>query len=261
MSKIEKMCNVLGLNPMTSVRLIRQLPRYYREYSRFKAQLKSSGSEFQLGNIRPMLNETVCESGNAKGVYFNQDLSVAQRIFENNPSKHVDVGSRIDGFVAHVASFRDIEVLDIRPLSSCIKHVVFRQLDLMHELPKEFVEYTDSLSCLHTLEHFGLGRYGDAIDANGHVQGFENLSRLLKRGGRFYLSVPLGELRVEFNAHRVFSLEYLLKWVEATYRLERFTYVDDEGDLHENVTLTPSLILNNCSCHYGCAILELTKVK
>ena len=24
--------------------------------------------------------------------------------------------------------------------------------------------YCDSLSCLHALEHFGLGRYGDAVD-------------------------------------------------------------------------------------------------
>jgi len=32
----------------------------------------------------------------------------------------VDIGSRVDGFVAHVASFREIEVFDVRPISAQI---------------------------------------------------------------------------------------------------------------------------------------------
>jgi hypothetical protein len=67
------------------------------------------------------------------------------------------------------------------------------------------VNNCDSLSCLHALEHFGLGRYGDPIDPLGHESGLSNMSKILKSGGRFYLSLPLGIERVEFNANRVFD--------------------------------------------------------
>ena len=50
---------------------------------------------------------------------------MAQKIFEARPLRHVDVGSRIDGFIAHVASFRVVEEIDIRPSPMQIKNVVF----------------------------------------------------------------------------------------------------------------------------------------
>jgi hypothetical protein len=65
--------------------------------------------------------------------------------------------------------------------------------------------YCDSLSCLHALEHFGLGRYGDPVNPNGYRQGLENLATLLRPGGTFYLSIPIGYERVEFNANWVFD--------------------------------------------------------
>jgi len=69
--------------------------------------------------------------------------------------------------VAHVAAFRPIEVFDIRPLHSTVANITFVQADMM-QLSSELVECTDTLSCLHTIEHFGLGRYGDPIRVNGH---------------------------------------------------------------------------------------------
>jgi len=65
--------------------------------------------------------------------------------------------------------------------------------------------YSDSVSCLHALEHFGLGRYGDPVDPNGYARGVANLAGLVREGGALYLSVPIGVERVEFNAHRVFD--------------------------------------------------------
>jgi len=122
-------------------------------------------------------------AGVAKGHYFHQDLLVASFISKENPSRHIDVGSRIDGFVAHVASFRQIEIIDVRELGD-IGHsqVSFLQRDMMVSDPK-FNEITDSLSCLHTIEHFGLGRYGDPIDPDGYLRGFQNLVDMLKPGG------------------------------------------------------------------------------
>ena len=110
------------------------------------------------------------------------------------------MGSRIDGFVAHVASFRKIEAVDIREQTSEIQNISFVKADMMAPLPENLHGYADSVSCLHALEHFGLGRYGDGIDVDGHVRGIENLAKLLSAGGRLYLSVPIGPQRIEFNA-------------------------------------------------------------
>ncbi|HQE62470.1 MAG TPA: DUF268 domain-containing protein [Candidatus Latescibacteria bacterium] len=117
----------------------------------------------------------------------------------------MDVGSRIDGFIAHLAAFREVEVFDIRPLAVPIPGVTFRQVDLMAPGAdfSGLEGYCDSLSCLHALEHFGLGRYGDEIDPDGFERGFANMGRMLSDGGTFYLSVPIGINRIEFNAHRV----------------------------------------------------------
>ncbi len=191
------------------------------------------------------------------GHYYHQDLLVAQMVFENNPSRHVDVGSRIDGFVAHVASFRPIEIADIRPMESKSRNIVFLQADLMKTALG--TGETDSLSCLHTLEHFGLGRYGDDIDPNGHLKGFKNLIDMVSPGGMFYLSFPISSNeRVEFNAHRVFNPKSPLGW-EGSSGLEllRFDFVNDSGDLIENTSVDAAIAAN---LTYGCGIYTFRKL-
>ncbi len=185
---------------------------------------------------------------------------MARRVHSNNPANHVDVGSRIDGLVAHVASFRAIDVLDIRPLSSTIPNVRFIQMDLTMPLPPEMFGISDSLSCLHAIEHFGLGRYGDPVNYDGYIVGLDNLHLLLTKGGKLYFSVPIGPQRIEFNAHRVFSLSYLLECFDGKYRLDRFSYVDDLGDLHEDQQITDAARLESFGCNYGCGIFEMTKL-
>lgn len=213
-----------------------------------------------MGALHPCLEERFSDSGTARGHYFHQDLLVARRIHANKPRRHVDVGSRVDGFVAHVASFRQIEVMDIRVSPPSIPNVTFTQVDLMGILPQEFVGTCESLSCLHALEHFGLGRYGDRIDIEGHKVGLTNLFKLLTRGGKLYLSVPIGPQRVEFNAHRIFSVMYLLGVLETNYRIDAFSFVDDQGNLHENVATNTLDARDNFGCSYGCGIFELTKL-
>jgi len=204
------------------------------------------------------LDDRSSPSGAASGHYFHQDLLIARRIFQRKPVRHVDVGSRVDGFVAHVATFRTIEVLDIRPLRACIPNIIFKQCDLMDQ-ELQLSDYCDSISCLHALEHFGLGRYGDIVDIEGHLRGLNNIHRILKSGGTLYLSVPIGPERIEFNAHRVFAIKTVLDMVSGRFQLMGFSYVDDRGDLHENITLDSQSIATNCGCHYGCGIFELKK--
>lgn len=207
-----------GLDIKVLISGIAGLPTYIRHLIQFSSAYK--------GNIeiRPCLHDWH-EEGGTHDEYFWQDLYVAQQIFHATPKKHVDIGSRVDGFVAHIASFRAIEVFDIRPITADIPNVVFQQADLMNPslLPEN---YCDSLSCLHALEHFGLGRYGDAISVFGHETGLQNIIHLLQSEGVFYLSVPIGQARVEFNAHRVFDPHEILRLADMNgLLLEAFAWV------------------------------------
>lgn len=230
---------------------------YKKDYEKFK-ELMRGNHEFPVSDSFPCLDEKYCEAGAAKSHYFIQDLYVAQKIHKRNPQKHVDVGSRVDGFVAHVASFREIELLDVRKMESTIRNVTFKQADVMdgNNVPED---YCDSVSSLHALEHFGLGRYGDPIDPDGHVKGFRNITKMLKKDGVFYFSVPMGKQRIEFNAHRVFGMPYLMRLIQENYNILSFSYIDDEGGAFFDIPITAALIDNSCGCDFGCAIFELQK--
>lgn len=166
--------------------------------------------------LMPCLHDRYEEGGTTKSEYFWQDLLVARMIYDAKPKRHIDVGSRVDGFVAHVASFREIEVLDVRPITTKVPGVIFRQADLMRENATRSNDggACDSCSCLHAIEHFGLGRYGDPIDPEGYALGIANIAQMLELGGRLYLSTPIGRERVEFNAHRVFDPRTIIRCAE-----------------------------------------------
>ena len=249
-----------GFDPRRTFQFVRGLPAYLRDYREFTQQSRDSSTHFKMGVPFPCLADRFAQSGDLRGHYFYQDLLVARRIHESAPARHVDVGSRVDGFVAHVASFRPIEVIDIRPLKPSIHNVRFIQADLMKVGNGSLVDYCDSLSCLHALEHFGLGRFGDTVDYDGHLAGLRNLSLMLKSGGKFYLSVPIGPQGVQFNAHRIFSVQYMLALLREQFKLDCFSFVDDDGILHENVVVGAEDSKVSFGCIYGCGIFEWTKL-
>lgn len=258
MNKLFLALNYLGIDPKMLWSTLNGLPWFFSDLRKLKQGLKRD-KNFPISRWYPILTNKHQEGGSARGHYFHQDLHVAQKIFINKPEKHVDIASRIDGFVAHVATFRPIEILDIRPVDAQVKNIKFKTVDLMNPT-KEFQEYTDSISCLHAIEHFGLGRYNDPIDAYGHIKGLENIYKMLKPEGKFYFSTPIGPQRIEFNAHRVFSISYLLELFSENYKIESFSYVDDEGILFPDADLTDENVKQNFNCRYGCGIFELTKL-
>jgi len=257
MKKLIFIFNLFGVNLKKYFSFWFGLPSYILSYFKIKKALKKN-DDFKIVIPYPVLDEKKQEGGNARGHYFHQDLYVAKQILKQNPEKHVDIGSRIDGFVAHVAVFRKIELFDIRNLDANIPNIKFQQADLMG-LPENLINYTDSISSLHVIEHFGLGRYGDEFDLNGHLKAIENIYKILKTGGIFYFSAPIGKQRIEFNAHRVFDVSYLLKIFEEYFELARFSYINDKGDFFENQEITEGNLNNNFGCKFGCGIFELIK--
>ncbi|MDR2408554.1 MAG: DUF268 domain-containing protein [Bacteroidales bacterium] len=247
-----------GIDCLKAKSSIKGVIPFLKDFRQLKKQLKNS-NDFSWGPVYPMLSDRYSSNGSMKGAYFHQDLLVAQRIYEEKPVRHIDIGSRTDGLISHVAVFRKIEIFDIRRQESEVENIIFRQANLMN-LPENMIEVCDSISSLHAIEHFGLGRYSDPVDSIGHIKAIENIYLMLKSKGRFYISLPIGRQRIEFNAHRVFSLSYLLALFENKFQLDRFSYVNDKGFLLKNITLTKELINNNCNCHLGCGIFELTKL-
>lgn len=226
-------------------------PKFLRDKAKW---LQQGGA---ITHSYPIVSDFEAAAGEASGHYFHQDLLVASLIFQNDPRRHIDIGSRIDGFVAHVAAFREIEIFDIRAWpSSRHKNIVFHQADLTKPLKHGVC---DSVSCLHAIEHFGMGRYGDEIDVDGHLKGLLNIAALLEPGGTLYLSFPIGMRdEVHFNAHRVFHPKSVLSFppIAEAFKLVRFDYVCDAGDLHCNAELDD--IVGSVS--HGCGIYTFLKI-
>jgi hypothetical protein len=258
LKKTKRFLFLIGINIHQIRMSIKGSMPFIKDYREFKRQFKKQ-KDFKTIGFYPLFADRYDNAGIASGHYFHQDLHVARKICEANPSRHVDVGSRIDGFVAHVASFREIEILDIRHIESKSRNIKFMQADLMSE-QFEFPVKTTSLSCLHAIEHFGLGRYGDPLDLNGHKKGIKNLANCLMTGGTLYLSTPIGRPRIEFNAHRVFDINYLLELFELNdLTLKEFSYVNDNGDLVEQADAHSDAAKRNFNLAYGCGIFELIK--
>jgi hypothetical protein len=242
-----------GIRPDRLILAIRDWPCFVRERSAFRRL--PGADDMPWGRELPILGERN-ESSGSLGGYFHQDLTVARWIHEAEPRRHVDVGSRLDGFIGSLAVFREVEVIDIRPQTRLVRNVRFHQLDLMAELPAEWLHCTDSLSCLHTIEHFGLGRYGDEIDPAGHLKGIERLQAMVAPGGTLYLSTQVGHERIEFNAHRVFAPATVLSWFSGEWEIERCAVIDDACQVSEG---EGSGLLMQTECRTGVGIVAARK--
>ena len=249
-----------GIDPRKTLMALRWSLKVRRDRAQLREQaaLSESAKDFAWGENYPIFDDLGRTAG-LGGHYLYQDVLVAREIYARKPRRHVDLGSSVHGFVSAVASFRDIEVIDVRPMHVDLPGLTFWQLDAVRSSP-ELLECTDSISCLHALEHFGLGRYGDEVNFDGWRKGLDFLTRMLQSGGVLYLSVPAGQVqRIEFNAHRVFSIPYLMRVLQPQYEIERLWFVTDDGQLLSDVNWESPEAAETFCAHYGCAIWLLRK--
>lgn len=173
------------------------------------------------------LTDCLQEAGSAN-YYFFQDMWAAREIYRSNVKHVYDIGSRLDGYIAHLLAMEvHVTLLDIRPLPHKIEGVDFIQTDAtnLDNIPDESIE---TLSSLCALEHFGLGRYGDPINYDGWRKALHAIKRKLKVGGTFYLSVPVGSVeRVQFNAHRIFHPMTIVNEMTPELILHEFSVIDE----------------------------------
>lgn len=193
----------------------RKLKRADRKKYKKDMKLYSKLNEREAFRVQPdrsfpIYDEWRMDAGNI-GSYFWQDYWCAKRLSDRNVLEHYDIGSRIDGFISHISLLKIKTVLiDIRPMHSNIPYISFVQEDAteLKGIPSESI---NSISALCSLEHFGLGRYGDDVAPEAFFTAVKSIQRVVKKGGRIYISVPVGEECVRFNAHRVFNPETIVK--------------------------------------------------
>ena len=182
-------------------------------------------------NILPFLLDKYYEAGWVQG-YFWMDLWAAKLIYKSGVKKHFDIGSRFDGFIAHLLAM-DIKVamIDIRAFPYKIDN-----LETIIADATELVQIEDnsieSMSALHSIEHFGLGRYGDPIDPEACFKCFDSIQRKLKKGGDLYLALPIGKDRVLFNGAREFTPSTIVNSFNKV-TLKEFSYTPGKVFVHD----------------------------
>jgi len=250
---LKSIIRLLGLSPIKYMNNIRGVPIFFCNLLTYIFNTREGEKfPFRFTSIYPVYSDRFLDAGKASGHYFHQDLWAAKKIYKNNPIEHLDVGSRIDGFISHLLTFRSVRVVDVRPLVSKIDGLSFELGDITKlELEDNSIE---SASCLHAIEHIGLGRYGDKVNHSGWKTGLYELQRILMPGGRLYLGVPIGEERLFFDAHRVFDPATIVTELKEL-RLVSFAYVDDSGDYHDSNTNLDDLP----QMKYGCGLFEFIK--
>jgi len=182
----------------------------------------------------PMIQDKYSMAGSINN-YFWQDLWAAKLIVQSGIKTHFDIGSRIDGLIAHLlAANIEVTMIDVREFPEKIEHLqtIVDDATGLRQIADESIV---SMSAMCSLEHFGLGRYGDPVDPEACFKCFYNIQKKLKKGGILYLSVPVGKERVEFNAHRVFYASTIVECF-SDLRLEEFSCVTD-GEVEFNVEI------------------------
>lgn len=254
--KVHRFLLFFGFDGLTFLKNLSSLPYFLMSFLKFKKLFK--GKERISFNLQLLDRDK--SAGAVKSHYFWQDLVVARKINESNVKNHADIGSRIDGFIAHLLSFGlNLTIFDIRPLPFEFEGLKFKRLNLMENIKTSADGQFESLSCLHTIEHFGLGRYNDPIDPEGHFKGLSQITKLIKPKGVFYLSFPIGKNKIEFNAHRVIEPKaFFEEHLSSLFQLSQFIIIDESCEIIS--LLSQEFTLYDFNKHeYSCGIFILKK--
>lgn len=205
------------------VRLLRQAAGSWRQNRRREAALsefRGELNEFQRlshGSPRrlpfgwtesfPCLDDRTPNTADFARDYLLHTAWAARVLADTRPAQHVDISSYVY-FAALVSAFVPVAYYEYRPADLPLSNLTSHRCDLL-ALP--FADASvRSLSCMHVVEHVGLGRYGDPLDPAGDLKAISELQRVLAVGGDLLFVVPVGRPRVVFNAHRIYSYEQVV---------------------------------------------------
>ncbi len=219
--------------------------RYFSEFNRFLNLQREAEKRFDLLEWKyryPCLNDR--KSVTPFDRHYTYHPAWAARILaELRPSRHIDIASSLT-FCTMVSAFIPVEFYDYRPAMLALSNLECKRGDLAAlPFPDHSVE---SLSCMHVVEHVGLGRYGDPLDPDGDLKAIAELKRVLKPKGSLLFVTPVGKPNIRFNAHRIYSYDQVVSYFSGLH-VQQFALVDDSGQF----TLTANPAYANVQ-NYGC---------
>ena len=183
--------------------------------------------------------------------YIYHPAWAARILAKTKPEKHIDISSTLH-FCSIISAFIPTEFYDFRPAKLSLKNLTSKQIDST-SLPFK-ANSINSLSCMHTVEHIGLGRYGEKVNSKGDLNAIKELIRVLAISGNLIFAVPVGKPKIIFNAHRIYSYKQILKYFNDLELLE-FTLITDNGDFISNAREELADIQN-----YGCGCFWFKKI-
>ena len=253
MSRISKIISHLPF--MQTARSLRsqwiRRGQFRREFSAFQNLSESVQPRFALRwqDRYPCLDDKTSHTG-FDHHYVYHTAWAARVVVLNRPVYHVDLSSSVY-FCALVSAFVPVRYYDYRPADLQLSNLSSERADLL-ALP--FADSTiPSLSCMHVVEHVGLGRYGDRLDPGGDLKAMAELMRVLAPGGSLLFVVPVGRTRICFNAHRIYDPQQILKYFD-DLELVEFSAVDDQGVFTREVE--PRDI---AEATYACGLFHFTR--
>ena len=233
------------------IRFPKKILRFLEYFSEFLQYKKRNDRRFtiKMSDIYPCLNDKL-KSTPLDQHYTYHPAWAARILAETKPAYHVDISS-ILSFSTIVSAFIPVKFYDYRPVGIQLSKFESGFQDLK-KLTFES-NSIPSLSCMHTVEHVGLGRYGDEIDPEGDIRSINELKRVLMPGGDLLFVTPVGRSRIEFNAHRIYSFQKIIDAFHP-FRLHQFALVPDVGSLIINAD--PGLVELQ---EYGCGCFWFKK--
>jgi hypothetical protein len=184
------------------------------------------------------------------GHYIYHPAWAARVIKGIKPAKHIDISSTLH-FCTMLSAYLPVEFYDYRPAKLNLSHLTCGSADLtcLHFETGSI----HSLSCMHTVEHIGLGRYGDPLDPDGDLKAISELIRVVAPGGNLLFVVPVGQPHLFFNAHRIYSFEMIMDYFKGM-ELHDFSLIDDKQVFHSPAN--SSLV---SAQQYGCGCFWFQK--
>lgn len=145
------------------------------------------------------------ETGDHPDDYVDRECAFAAEWLQRlKPESLLDVGSYRWFILGLLASYR-LTTIDIRARAPATSNESVLTCDAK-DLPVKDGSF-DAILTMCAIEHFGLGRYGDAFDADGDLKGVREMLRVLKPGGHliFTTTITNAPAHITFNRHRVYS--------------------------------------------------------
>lgn len=203
------------------IAMLKGIAWYIADYNKLKKE-RNPDFELAANHLLPCIMDKTSDNP-MDYVYFYQNAWAAGRVFSYKPSAHFDIGSQV-GFVGIISQFVKTTFIDIRTIDVKLPNLYFKEADIL-KLPYED-NSIESVSSICVVEHIGLGRYGDAINAMGSEQAVAEILRVTKPKGNIVISVPIDDRsKVYFNAHRAFSRQQILQlFTNCTVIDEKYIY-------------------------------------